>query len=186
MVSLRALLGPVLAAVALCLRHPQAWFGAMMAAGFLSDVYDGILARRWGTETSRLRVADSAADTVFYLGVLAALVIQHGRILREQLALLVGLLTLEVVRMVFDWLKFGRLASYHSYLAKFWGILLATTSIALLCFDRGRVLLILALAWGIACDLEGLAMSFLLPRWSRDVKTLGRALAIRREMRAQM
>ena len=62
----------------------------MIAAGFLSDVYDGILARRWGTETAALRVADSAADTVFYLGVLSAVIARHWPVLRDRLALLIA------------------------------------------------------------------------------------------------
>jgi phosphatidylglycerophosphate synthase len=60
MVGLRAALGPAIAATAR-LAHPEAWLGAMIAAGFLSDVYDGILARRWKTDTDALRMADSVA-----------------------------------------------------------------------------------------------------------------------------
>jgi phosphatidylglycerophosphate synthase len=179
MVVFRCLLGPAIAIVAR-LAHPQIWLGAMIAAGFLSDVYDGILARRWKTDTDALRVADSAVDIVFYLGILAAVVERHWPAVRERWGLLIAVLSLEVIRMVFDWLKFRRMASYHSYTAKAWGILLAAATVALLCFDSSSWILTLALAWGIVCDLEGLAMSLILPKWTRDVKTLSRALAIRR------
>ncbi len=183
MVGLRAALGPIIAMTAR-LAHPEAWLGAMVAAGFLSDVYDGILARRWKTDTDVLRVADSAVDMVFYLGVLAAIVERHWPVLRERTWLLLAVLSLEAVRMAFDWVKFKRLASYHSYTAKLWGALLAAATVALLCFDRWHWILTLALVWGIVSDLEGLAMSVILPEWRRDVKTLRRALELRREMRA--
>lgn len=183
MVGCRAALGATIA-VAGRMAHPQAWLGAMVAAGFLSDVCDGILARRWRTETPALRVADSAADTVFYLGVLAAIIERHWNVLRDRGLLLAVLLSLEVLRALFDWIKFRRMASYHSYAAKAWGILLALTVLAALCFDRGFWLVTLALAWGIFCDLEGLVMSMLLPEWTHDVKSLPRALALRRLMRA--
>ena len=166
------------------MQHPEPWLGAVIVVGFLSDVYDGILARRWGTESARLRVADSAADTVFYLGVLVAVVLRHWPVLRDRLGLLVALLLLEGFRLAFDWAKFRRMASYHSYVSKVWGILLAVTAIALLCFDRAFWLVSVALAWGIVCDLEGLAMSALLPEWTHDVKTLSRALKLRKQMRA--
>lgn len=184
MVCCRAALGVALP-VAARLPHPQAWLGAMIAAGFLSDVYDGILARRWGTAGPRLRAADSAADTVFYLGVLIAIVERHWPVLRARFVLLAALLALEATRLIFDWVKFRRMASYHSYAAKAWGILLLAAALALLCFDRGYWLVTAALAWGIACDLEGLAISVLLPEWTHDVKSLPRALALRREMLAQ-
>ncbi|MDE3187923.1 MAG: CDP-alcohol phosphatidyltransferase family protein [Acidobacteriota bacterium] len=182
MVGFRALLGPALFVSALRLEAPELWLGAMIAAGFFSDVYDGILARRWRTETAALRLADSVADTVFYLGVLAAIVERHWPVLRDRLWLLAPLLALEALRLAFDWAKFGRMASYHSYAAKIWGLLLAAATMALLCFDRAFWLATLALGWGILCDLEGLAMSALLPQWTHDVKTLRRALELRRQM----
>jgi phosphatidylglycerophosphate synthase len=183
MLILRTALGPAIA-VAARLPKPELWLGAMIAAGFLSDVYDGILARRWGTAGPALRAADSAADTVFYLGVLTAIVERHWPVLRANLGLLAVLLALEVIRWIFDWIKFRRMASYHSYAAKIWGVLLAAATIALLCFDRAFWLVTVALIWGILCDLEGLTMSLLLPEWAHDVKTLPRALVLRREMRA--
>ncbi len=158
----------------------------MIAAGLASDVYDGILARRWQTDTSALRVADSAADTVFYLGVLAAIVERHWPALHERLWLLAALLVLEALRILFDWMKFRRMASYHSYAAKAWGLLLAAATIALLCFNRAPWLMTAALVWGILCDMEGLAMSALLPHWTHDVKSLRRALELRRQFPAQV
>ena len=183
MVALRAALGPAIALTAR-VAHSEAWLGAMIAVGFLSDVYDGILARRWKTDTDALRIADSAVDILFYLGVLAAIVERHWPVLRERAWLLIAVLALEAIRMAFDWMKFRRMASYHSYTAKAWGVLLAASTVALLCLDRWYWILTLALAWGIVCDLEGLAMSVILPEWRRDVKTLRRAFELRREMRA--
>ena len=47
----------------------------------------------------------------------------------------------------------------------------------------GAVALVpLALGLGIASNFEGLAMSLMLPVWRKDVKTLGAAWVLRREM----
>jgi phosphatidylglycerophosphate synthase len=181
LVGCRAALAPALMITAR-LAHPEAWLGAMVVAGFLSDVYDGILARRWGIASPALRLADSAVDTFFYLGVLSAIVERHWPVLRARLGLLIILLALEFLCVLFDWVKFHRLASYHSYASKLWGVLLATASFMLLCFDCAFWLVTAALVWGIACNLEGLAMSVLLPEWRHDVKTIPLALALRREI----
>jgi len=185
MVGFRAFLGPAMAGAAWEVTAPELWLGAMIAAGLASDVYDGILARHWQTDTAALRVADSVADTVFYLGVLAAIVERHWPVLRDRLWLLAALLALEALRIAFDWIKFRRMASYHSYASKAWGVLLAVSTFALLCFDRGLWLVTLALIMGIFCDLEGLAMSALLPQWTHDVKSLRRALELRGQFAAQ-
>jgi phosphatidylglycerophosphate synthase len=42
-------------------------FAVCLATAFLSDVFDGIAARRLGVATTALRRLDSAADTVFYV-----------------------------------------------------------------------------------------------------------------------
>jgi CDP-diacylglycerol--glycerol-3-phosphate 3-phosphatidyltransferase len=131
-----------------------------------------------------LRIADSAADTVFYVGVLVAVVERHWPVIHERLWLVAALLGLEAARFIFDWVKFRRIASYHSYASKAWGALLAMATIALLCFDGAFWLTTVAIVWGILCDLEGLAMSAILPQWAHDVKHLRRALRIRRKMLA--
>ncbi len=152
----------------------------MIVAGFLSDVYDGILARRWRTETARLRVADTAMDTLFYLGVLMAVIVRHGAELRARLWQVVAVLAMEAIRLAFDLLKYGRSASYHAYSAKAWGILMAATALAALCFDRAYWLITVALLWGLVNELEGIIMSLMLPEWTYNVKTLFRAAELRR------
>lgn len=154
----------------------------MIVAGLLSDIYDGILARRWGTATAALRIADSAIDIVFYFGVLVAVIERHWPALRERNLLVTAVVALEVLHGLFDRMKFGRISSYHSYAAKVWGLLLAASAVALLGFDQAGFLLTTALAWGILCQLEGFAMSVMLPEWTHDVKTLRSAWLIRKQM----
>jgi len=100
-----------------------AWLGAIVVVALL--IYDGILARRWDGETAALRMSDSVADTIFYLGVVAALWVREPEVLRGNWRWWGGLFVIEGVRYGFDFWKFGRAASYHSYLAKGWGLLIA-------------------------------------------------------------
>ena len=160
------------------------WLGLIVAVALLSDIYDGILARRWGGETADLRMSDSVADTIFYLGVVWALWLREPQVLRTNWQLLVALLGLEAVRYVYDFWKFGKAASYHSYLAKTWGLLIAVAVVGVFAFDGLRLLIWVALIFGIVVNLEGLAMSALLPQWKNDVKTLGRAWELRKTMLA--
>jgi phosphatidylglycerophosphate synthase len=158
------------------------WLGLIVVAALLSDIYDGILARRWGGETEQLRMSDSIADTIFYLGVVGALWLREPQVLLGNWRLLVGLFAIEGFRYVFDFAKFRKSASYHSYMAKAWGLLIAVAVVGVLSFGGLRPLIWVALGFGIVVNLEGLAMSLMLPRWKNDVKTLGRAWAFRKEM----
>src|SRR5271154_6002848 len=161
------------------------WLGAIVVVALVSDIYDGILARRWGGETAALRMSDSVADTIFYLGVVWALWIREPGVLRENAWWLVGLFGIEGARYGFDFWKFGKAASYHSYMAKAWGLLIAAAVVGVLSFGGLRWLVWVALVFGTVVNAEGLAMSLMLPRWKNDVKTLGRAWRLRKEMLAE-
>lgn len=160
------------------------WLGAIVVVALVSDIYDGILARRWSGETAGLRMSDSVADTIFYLGVVGALWIREPEVLRGNWRWWVALFAIEAVRYGFDFSKFGKAASYHSYLAKAWGLLIAVAVVGVLSFGGLRWLVWVALVFGIVVNAEGLAMSLMLPRWKNDVKTLGRAWELRKKMLA--
>ena len=181
LIVLRALGCPL---IVLGARHGWSggWLGVVVVAALLSDIYDGILARRWGGETPVLRLSDSMADTIFYLGVVVALWLREPLVLLGNWKLFLALLSLEGARYVFDLWKFGKTASYHSYLAKAWGLLIAVAVVGVFSFNRLQWMIWVALAFGIVVNLEGLAMSLMLPRWRNDVKTLGRAWELRKSM----
>lgn len=184
MAGMRAALGPVLITGAACQWNGLA-LAAIVVVALVSDIYDGVLARRWQCDTSAVRLFDSMADTVFYLCTAIALWLQRPMLWHTYAAPLITLLTLEAVRFAFDLHKFGKPSSYHSWLAKSWGLTLAIAVIAV--FAQGWIspLVPLALWTGIACDLEGLAMSIVLPVWRKDIKTLRAAWRLRCELAAE-
>jgi phosphatidylglycerophosphate synthase len=181
MAAARAALGPVLIAGAACSWNGFALAG-MVVGALVSDIYDGVLARRWRCDTAGVRLFDSMADTVFYLCTAIALWVSEPRLWRSYGGLLIVLLGMEAARFAFDLVKFGRPASYHSYLAKLWGLVMAAGVIAVFALDRSNVLVPVALVLGILCNVEGLAMSAALPVWRKDVKTLAAAWRIRGEV----
>jgi CDP-diacylglycerol--glycerol-3-phosphate 3-phosphatidyltransferase len=177
----RAGLGPVLIAGTAC-----SWSGfalaGMVVGALVSDIYDGVLARRWRCDTAGVRLFDSMADTVFYLCTAAALWVSEPQLWRSYGGLLVVLLGMEAVRFGVDFAKFGKPASYHSYLAKLWGLVMAAVVIGVFALDRSNVLVPAALVLGIFCNVEGLVMSVMMPVWRKDVKTLAEAWRIRKEV----
>ena len=109
----RALLGPVL-----ILGEECGWSGLMMAllvvAALVSDIFDGVLARRWNCDTAGVRLFDTMADTFFYLCVAIALWIGQPQIWRDHAGLLMAVLAAEGMNLALAFAKFGKPASYHS------------------------------------------------------------------------
>ena len=110
--ALRALLAPVVILLAWMAPNPLA-FGVCLSLAFLSDVFDGIIARRLGIATAGLRRFDSVADSVFYLAATGAAWLLYPDVIRRQWVALAALGIFELVRYIFDLAKFGREASYH-------------------------------------------------------------------------
>jgi CDP-diacylglycerol--glycerol-3-phosphate 3-phosphatidyltransferase len=176
--ALRALLAPVV--VVLALYHPSgAAFGACLVAAFLSDVFDGIIARRLGIATPNLRRLDSVADSIFYLAAVFAAWHLHPDAILDHAAALAVLATLELARYAYDLRKFGREASYHMWSSKLWGIFLFAGFFALLVLGLNGTAVALAIYVGIVADVEGLAISVILPRWQTDVPSFVHALRLR-------
>lgn len=175
----RAILGPLLISGVL-----SGWNGIFLASlvliALLSDIFDGILARRWNCDTGAVRLFDTMADTVFYVCTAFALWIAQPSLLHIYGRLLLVLIFLEIFRFVLDFAKFGKPSSYHSYLAKFWGLVLASAIVSVFALGRFTPLVTAALVLGVITDVEGIAMSLLLPAWTKDVKSLRVAWQIRK------
>jgi phosphatidylserine synthase len=180
--GLRLALGPVL--VWMALRGTAGALAVLVCLAALgSDFFDGVLARRFAVERPGVRRFDSATDTLFFVCAAWAAWILHADLLRPYLPLVWAVVALEVARYVFDFAKFRREAAYHAWSAKGWGLTLSAALIVLLGWGRAWPLVPLALALGIVADLEGLAISAVLPVWTHDVRSVWHAWRIRKEWR---
>jgi len=155
------------------------WFLTGFIAAFLSDVFDGIAARRLGIASAGLRYADTCADIALYVAVLASAWLTH----RETLLALGWPFALLLASTIASWgldlLKYGRLSSYHPWSAKLWGITLAIAIVALFGWNYTDWTMWLMIGAGVLSNLECIAMTLLLPRWTHDVRSLVHALRLR-------
>jgi CDP-diacylglycerol--glycerol-3-phosphate 3-phosphatidyltransferase len=175
---LRLALGAVL--LMLAIEWPNAiLFGICLTLAFLSDVFDGIIARRLGIATANLRRLDSVADSVFYICATLVACLLYPIVFIEHSAALLLLLALELIRYAFDFLKFRRETSYHMWSSKLWGIFLFLGFFSLLSLDQQGALITIAIYAGIIADLEGLAISLVLTEWRADVPSLVHAVRFR-------
>jgi phosphatidylglycerophosphate synthase len=178
--SVRTALGPLMIAGAAC-----GWSGIALAGMVLSaaiaDIYDGRLARRWHCDGPGIRLFDTLADTFFYVCVGTALWLCRPQIWHACAGLIAAMLATEGLRWLLEIVKFGKPASYHSSLARGWGGATAAAAMAALATPYGSLPIDAAMLVGIACNLEGLAMSIVLPVWTRDVPSFWVAWAIRHQ-----
>jgi CDP-diacylglycerol--glycerol-3-phosphate 3-phosphatidyltransferase len=155
----------------------------VLLSALLSDLFDGMAARRFGVGTPLVRRFDSATDVVFYLGVFVAVAVLRWDVLVEYRWLFAAVLGLEVVCNVVSLAKNGTLPATHTYLAKGWAVLLALSFAVVLGWGTPFPLLDLTLAYGIVVDLEVIAIILVTPGPAVDVPMVRHALRRRRAVR---
>jgi len=177
--TLRLLLAPAVIALALTNRRGL-WMIFTLAAALFSDIFDGIMARKYNVATEGLRRYDSWTDTIFYLAVAVSAWLLESEKLAPILWLIFLVIAMEMSCYAFDLVKFRRVAAYHMWSGKFWGLLLAPAVALLLAYGISGWFLKMALVVGIVSVSEHFAMSLVLRQWTHDVPSIVHALRIRR------
>ena len=99
------------------------WVPAMLIpAALLSDIYDGILARRWNVVSVLLRRADGWADLVFVLSYTAFALIFRSEMLAPYLWAIIALGLCKGASTAHDFMRYGRGAAFHFWSAKLWAL----------------------------------------------------------------
>jgi CDP-diacylglycerol--glycerol-3-phosphate 3-phosphatidyltransferase len=175
LIAFRAACAPAIFVLA-CYRFPGPLLAAVVVAAVVSDIFDGVIARRTGTATPSLRYADTIVDTIFFVAAAIALRIAVPGAYRGLWLPLVALIVVHVSRSTFELTKYGRIASYHMWSSKALGLLLVAALVTTFATGRPTILLGAGLWLGVANEVEGFLASVLLPQWRCDVPSLFHAL----------
>ena len=169
--TLRLLLGPI--ALACALTNVPRWiYLPILVTATLSDIYDGILARRFSVATPALRRFDSITDVIYYLFILAVAWILCRAVITQNILAIALILFSEAIVILVSYVRFGKYPATHSYLAKFYGLCLLAALIALLVFNASDWVLIALTVVALITNIEIIAIHFLMNTPPVDVKSI--------------
>jgi phosphatidylglycerophosphate synthase len=157
------------------------WFILGYVFAFVSDIFDGIIARKLGVSDAQLRQADSWADVCLYSCIAGSAWFTHSDVLIAFQIPLLSVVFVQLIWWIVNLIKYGKPASYHTYSAKFWGITLFVATIALFGFNQAGIYLWIAIIFGIIHTVEEIAMTLILPEWTHDVLSIFHALKLRKK-----
>lgn len=174
--TLRLLLGPV--AIVCALSEVDRWiYLPILVVGTLSDICDGIIARKVGVATPALRRYDSVTDIIYYVFVLAALwVVRKPMIVQSWLPIAI-VVTSEAVVIAVSFTRFRKYPAAHSYLAKFYGLCMLAALLLLFVFDASAWCLIVLAVVALVANGEIVAIHLLSKAPPVDVRSLFSLLA---------
>jgi CDP-diacylglycerol---glycerol-3-phosphate 3-phosphatidyltransferase len=169
--TLRLLLGPISLLCALT-NIPRFIYLPILIAGTLSDIFDGILARKFGVATPALRRYDSITDVIYYLFILAVAWILYKPVISENWLAIALILLSEATTMLVSFIRFGKYPATHSYMAKFYGLCLLAALVALLVFNASSWIIIALTVVALVTNAEIVAIHLLMKTPPVDVRSI--------------
>jgi len=151
----------------------------LLSIGLLTDVFDGIIARKLNISSEKLRRLDSGIDQVFFISVAVATYIQCPDFFKTNLVKLIVLGAFEASTYVLSYIKFKKEIATHSIGAKIWTLTIFATLVEIMVHCESVVLFEICFWFGLATRLEILAIVFTLKKWANDVPTIYHAVKLR-------
>jgi len=146
-------------------------FKWLLLFSFFTDFIDGFLARKFKVTSILGSRLDSIGDDLTILAAITGLFIFDPVFIRKELVILVVLFSLFLFQILVSIIRYGKLTSFHTYLAKSAALLQGIFFILYFLLSQPILLLFYAAAIVTALDLiEEIVIVFVLPKWEANVK----------------
>lgn len=181
LIVFRLVLAPVILGLAYFLgEQSRTAIVVLMFFGLISDILDGIIARKQNISSSRLRRMDSQTDMVFWLSIGFATYFLHPDLIADNSTVIWTILGMEIACYVISFLRFGKETCTHAFLSKLWGLSLLAAFTSLIGFSHAGIPFAVAITLGLISHLDRILITLILPRWTHDVPSAYHAWLIRR------
>lgn len=150
-----------------------------MYIGLLTDIFDGIIARKTGVSSEKLRRLDSQTDLIFWLSLGFSSYILNQELIKNEWKSILLIFIMEALCYILSIWKFGKETCTHAFLAKMWGLSLLIAFTYLIGFQETGWAFYLSVGVGLISHIDVIFIILLLPKWQYDVPSSYHAWKIR-------
>lgn len=169
----RAIIAFVIGALAfLSPLHARILIVILMSLGLLTDIFDGIIARRLNVSTQKFRVLDSNVDQFFWIVTICAIFYLNQAFLKANYGWILVVVFLEFLTYALSFFKFKKSIATHSILAKMWTLSLLGFLIDLCLNSWSFIPFVISIALGILSRFEIVLIILKLKHWTTDVPSI--------------
>lgn len=152
----------------------------LLVTGLLTDIFDGIIARRLSISSEKLRRLDSVADQIFWILIAVATFIECPDFFKQHATELIILFSVEASTYLISYLKFRKEVATHAISSKIWTLILFATLIQVMATCSSEILFQVCFYTGIVTRFEIIAIILILRTWTNDVPSVYHALLLRK------
>jgi CDP-diacylglycerol--glycerol-3-phosphate 3-phosphatidyltransferase len=151
----------------------------LMIVGLLTDVFDGIIARKLQVSTEKLRRLDSFIDQIFWLLILTATCISCPEFLYHHYIELLVILGVEAIAYLISYIRFKKEVATHAIASKIWTLTILASIIQIMLHCNPGVLFQVCFYTGLATRLEIILIVCIIRQWYNDVPSVYHAVLLR-------
>lgn len=151
----------------------------LMYFGLLTDIFDGIIARKVGVSSEKLRRLDSQTDLVFWLSLGFAAYFLNPELIKSEWGSILLIFSMEALCYIISIWKFGKETCTHAFLSKMWGLSLLIAFTYLIGFQQAGWAFYLTIGLGLVSHIDVILIVLILPKWQFDVPSCYHAWEIR-------
>lgn len=165
----RLIASPLL--IILVLTNNSNWFKWLLAFSFFTDLVDGMLARYYKVNSIFGAKLDSIADDLTIVAAIIGLLKFKMAFIMDNYIIVSVLITLFLGQIIIALIRYHKISSFHTYLAKITAIVQGLFLILVFFLKEPPYLLFYSAAVITIVDLaEEIILVFLLPEWKSNVK----------------
>ena len=151
----------------------------LIIAGMLTDIFDGIIARKLNISSIRLRRLDSTIDQIFWIFTSISAYIICPDFFKANYIRLLILLAFEGLTYIVSFVKFKKEVATHAFLSKIWAITIMATLIQIFISCKSFMLFNICIYFGIVTRIEIISILLIIKEWSNDIPSLYHAIILR-------
>ena len=153
---------------------------SLITYGLLSDIFDGIIARRLGVSNEKMRRLDSGIDMAFWFMVLAGTYIIAPGFFKSNALPIFTVIVLEALTYCISFLRFRKEVATHAILSKIWVLTIFATLLQVIATGNSIWLFRICYYIGIITRMEIVLILLVIRQWTNDVPSVYHAVKIRR------
>ena len=176
LILLRLTLAPIMLSLSFMhMEYVGIFLFVLLFVGILSDVLDGVIARKLKISTDNLRKWDSNVDVFFLLSCIGSAWILYPNLVEAKLPFILCILGSELFMYVVSLIRFKRLPSNHAYSSKLFALSIFVCLSTLFLSDDWGITFYIMFVIGILSYLDNILILLRLSSYKVDTKVFWQA-----------